>query len=97
MRLSIAGAAIAAGIVWGSAILLVEIVHLLLPNYGATFLALVSSVYPWLHFERAIANLLVNTGMGLLDGAIAGALFAWFYNMMQEQSGKDQVLKGRHI
>jgi hypothetical protein len=97
MRLSITGAAIAAGIVWGSAILLVELIHLLLPAYGGTFLALVTSVFPWLHFGRAIANLLVDTGMGLLDGAIAGALFALFYNMISEQDSKEQTLKGHHI
>ena len=97
MRLSITGAAIAAGIVWGSAILIVELIHLLLPAYGATFLALVTSFYPWLHSEKPIATLLVDTGMGLLDGAIAGALFAWFYNMILEQSRKRQALTGRHI
>lgn len=97
MRLSISGSAIAAGMVWGSAILIVELIHLLSPAYGATFLALVTSVFPWLHSEKPIANLLVGTGMGLLDGAIAGALFAWFYNMILEQSSKEQTLKGRHI
>jgi hypothetical protein len=97
MRLSIAGAAIAAGIVWGAAILLVELIHLLFPAYGATFLALVTSVYPWLHFGRPIANVLVGTGVGLLYGAIAGALFAWFYNMISEQNSNEQTLKRRHI
>lgn len=93
MRLSITGAAIAAGIVWGSAILLVELIHLLLPEYGAAFLAVVTSVYPWLHFERPIANVLVDTGMGLLDGAIAGALFALLYNVISEQNSKMQTHK----
>jgi hypothetical protein len=97
MRLSITGGAIAAGIVWGSAILLVEIIHLVFPAYGATFLALVTSFFPWLHSDKPIVHLLVDTGMGLLDGAIAGALFAWFYNMILEQSSKEHTFKGHHI
>ena len=95
MRISITGAATAAGLVWGSAILLVEIIHLLLPAYGVAFLALITSLYPWIHSGREIANLMVGTGLGLLDGAIAGACFAWLYNAILASSSKESVLSGR--
>jgi len=96
MRLSISGAAIASGLLWGCAILLVQLINLADPAYGANLLALLRSVYPWFHSTQEVTRVLVGTVDGLFDGAIAGALFAWFYNMMLELSSNEHIFKSRH-
>jgi len=82
MRLSIKGMAIAAGLLWGGAILLVGFINLARPAYGVNFLAMMNSVYPWFHSSRTIASVTIGTIDGLIDGAIAGCLFGWLYNGM---------------
>lgn len=80
MRLSLKAMAIAAGLLWGGAILCVGLINLVDPNYGVNFIQVTSSVYPWFHASRTIGNVVIGTVDGLLDGAIAGVIFAWLYN-----------------
>lgn len=80
MRLSLKATAIAAGLLWGGAILLVELINLADPSYGMNFIQMTSSVYPWFHASRNIPNVIIGTIDGLIDGAIAGLLFALIYN-----------------
>ncbi len=80
MRLSLKATALAAGLLWGSAILLVGLVNLADPTYGVSFIQLTSSVYPWFHNSRNIANVFIGTIDGLIDGAVAGLFFALLYN-----------------
>jgi hypothetical protein len=80
LRLSLKATAIAAGLVWGGAILCVGMINLLDPAYGMSFIQLTSSVYPWFHASRTIGNVAVGTVDGLIDGGIAGLIFAWLYN-----------------
>lgn len=80
MRLSLKATAIAAAILWGGAILIVGLINLADPRYGVNFIQLTSSVYPWFHDSRTIANVIIGTIDGLVDGAIAGLLFALLYN-----------------
>lgn len=80
MRLSVKGLALAIGVVWASGIFLVGIVNLVVPSYGAAFLAWASSIYPGFHNSRHFLDVLVGTGYGLVDGGIGGAVFAWLYN-----------------
>lgn len=82
MKLSIKGMAIASGLLWGSAILLVGLVNMARPTYGMTFLSMMSSVYPWFHSSHTLTSVAVGTVDALVDGAIAGGLFAWLYNSM---------------
>lgn len=96
MRLSVRGTAIAAGLLWGCAILFVELINLVNPAYGTNFLALLRSVYPWFHSAQPIASLLIGTVNGLFDGAIAGALFGWLYNIMLEATSNEHIFKRRH-
>jgi hypothetical protein len=79
-RLSMKAMAIAAGLVWGGAILCVGLINLLDPAYGMSFIQLTSSVYPWFHASPTIGNVAVGTVDGLIDGGIAGLIFAWLYN-----------------
>jgi hypothetical protein len=49
MRLSVKAMTIAAGLLWGGAILVAGILHRLDPSYGVSFLEMTSSVYPGYH------------------------------------------------
>lgn len=80
MKLSMKAMAIAAGLLWGGAILCVGIMNLAIPSYGVNFIQMTSSVYPWFHASRTVANVIIGTVDGLIDGAIAGLIFALLYN-----------------
>ncbi len=82
MKLSIVAMAIAAGLLWGGAILCVGLINLADPSYGVNFIQLTSSVYPWFHASRSIANVAIGTVDGLIDGAIAGLIFGLLYNAL---------------
>ena len=80
MRLSLKAMSIAAGLLWGGAILCVGLINLVDANYGTNFIQLTSSVYPWFHASRTIGNVVIGTVDGFIDGAFAGMIFAWLYN-----------------
>ena len=80
LRLSLWATAIAAGLVWGGAILLVGLINLADPSYGMSFIQMTSSVYPWFHASHSVGNVIIGTVDGLIDGAIAGLIFALLYN-----------------
>ena len=81
MRLSLKGMAIAAGLLWGGAILFLGLINFVWPTYGVNFLQAISSVYPWFHASRSFVDIVIGTTDALIDGAIAGLLFAWLYNL----------------
>lgn len=81
MRLSIQGSAVAAGLLGGGALLYVGLANLASPSYGASFLQMISSVYPFFRASRTFGDVLIGTLDGLVDGAVAGALLAWLYNV----------------
>ena len=74
MRLSLKAMAIAAGLLWGGAILCVGLINLVDANYGTNFIQLTSSVYPWFHASRTIGNVVIGTVDGFIDGAFAGMI-----------------------
>jgi hypothetical protein len=88
MRLSIKGLAVAGGLLWGGALLCVGLMNLVSPIYGANFLQMVSSVYPFFHASRTLGDVLIGTVDGLIDGAVAGLLLAWLYNQFSEHRGQ---------
>lgn len=88
MRLSPKALALASGILWGGAILFVGLINLAAPSYGADYLKLMSSVYPGFHASRTFGDVLVGTGYGLVDGAIAGWLLGWLYNFLAARRGQ---------
>ena len=61
-------------------------------SYGLEFLKLTSSVYPGFHASRRLEDVLVGAVYGLCDGAIAGLLLGWLYNLfahpMQAKAGR---------
>ena len=80
MKLSVKGLALAAGIVWALAVLLVGLGNLAFPPYGDAFLELMKSLYPGYRDMTGLGGVLVATIYALVDGAIFGAVFAWVYN-----------------
>jgi hypothetical protein len=81
MRLSPKSLAFACGLLWGGAILFVGLINLASASYGMEFLKVASSIYPGFHASRTFVDALVGTGYGLVDGAIAGFIFGWLYNL----------------
>lgn len=79
-RLSIRVMTIVTGILWGGCMLFVGLVNLGAPSYGGDFLRIMSSVYPGFHDTRTVTEVIVGTVYGLIDGGIAGCLFALLYN-----------------
>lgn len=80
MKLNLKALALAAGILWAAAVLLVGIGNLIWSGYGATFLQCVASIYPGYHASRSLGDLIVGTLYALVDGAVAGVVFGWLYN-----------------
>ena len=80
MRFSVKGLALASGILWGVAMLGMGLANLIWANYGQQFLQTMASVYPGYHASRSVAEVIVGTLYGFVDGLIAGAVFAWLYN-----------------
>lgn len=77
MKYDVRAAAIAAGLLWGGVMLLVGIISMV-NGYGEAFVHAMGSVY--LGYQATPGGVFIGTLWGLIDGAIAGALFAWLYN-----------------
>lgn len=78
--------ALASVILWGLAMLGMSLANLIWGNYGQQFLQTMSSVYPGYYATRSIAEVIVGTLHGAVDGLIAGAVFAWLYNQFAKPS-----------
>ncbi len=86
MSLSIKALAIAGAVFTGGSFLLIGMLNLLFPGYGVGFLELGASIYPGYQGPGGFGSVIVVTFYGLIDGAIAGALFAWLYNFATGRS-----------
>ena len=87
MRLSGKALAVAVALLWSGGVLFVGLINLAVPFYGTMFLQCVSSVYPGFHNSRTFIDVLVGTAYALVDGAVAGLLFGWLYNLLAGRSG----------
>lgn len=91
MRLNITALALAAGLIWGGALLVVASANLIWPEYGRAFLDVVASIYPGYHRGTGIGSVVFGSFYGLADGAIGGAVFAWLYNLLARRQTSGQV------
>ncbi len=80
MKFSVKGLALVSAILWGLAMLVMGLGNLIWSSYGQQFLQVMSSVYPGYHATRSLADVIVGTLYGAVDGLIGGAVFAWVYN-----------------
>ncbi len=81
MKLSWKSLAFAVGVGWGGCVLLLGILNLIWPSYGVAMLDLARSLYPGYADAVGFGGVLVGTLYALVDGAIAGAILAWLYNV----------------
>lgn len=79
MKLSVKGLTAAAAITWGGCFFLVAVANLVWPQYGESWLQLGQSIYPG-YTPGGFGSAIVVGLYALLDGAVAGAVFAWLYN-----------------
>jgi hypothetical protein len=80
MKFNVSALALTSGIFWGAAILCVALANLAWPGYGRAFLDLAASIYPGYRPGAGVGSAVTGTLYGLVDGAGAGAVFAWLYN-----------------
>jgi hypothetical protein len=80
MKLSVWALACGFGVFWALAILVVGVANAVSPDYGQAFLQVIASLYPGYKGTPGIGQAVVAALYGLVDGAIAGAVFAWIYN-----------------
>lgn len=82
MKLHALALGLAAGILWGGAILLTGLANLIWPGYGVAFLEVIGSIYPGFAPGSGVGTVLLGTVYGLADGIIGGVILAWLYNGM---------------
>ena len=85
MTLSLKGLAFAFGVLWGAFVFFVGMGNLLFPGYGAAFLEVPRSIYPGFAGTEGFLGVMVGTLYALLDGAVAGLIFGWVYNLVAGQ------------
>ena len=85
MRFNVMALSITAALFWGAAILLVASANLVWPSYGVAFLEFLSSIYSGYDPAPTLGSVIIVTLYGLVDGAIAGAIFGWLYNVLSRK------------
>ncbi len=85
MRLNVTALTLASGVIWSAAILVVALANQIWPGYGRALLDLVASVYPGYHPGSGAGSVVTGTLYALVDGAVAGALLGWLYNLLARQ------------
>ena len=88
MRMDVKAFAIAAGLFWAIAVLIIGSANLVWPTYGRAFLELLASMYPGYSPGAGIGSVLLATAYGVADGIGSGALIAWIYNLVAQRSAK---------
>jgi hypothetical protein len=82
VKLSFAAIVIAAAVLKAAAFLFVSLMNFIMPPYGGTFLALMTSLYPGYDPTAGPISIIVGTLYALVAGAAAGAVFGWTYNVV---------------
>ncbi len=76
---SVKSVTLTSAILWGACMLIVGLINLADASYGAEFLRMMSSIYPGADTTRTLGRVLLGTLYGIIDGAVAGYLFAILY------------------
>ena len=82
MKLNIKAFMLTSCILWTACVLIVGIGNLIWSGYGSVFLQLVASIYPGYDASPTIGSVIVGALYAVVDGAIAGLVFAWLYNLV---------------
>jgi hypothetical protein len=81
--LSIKGLVLTGAIMWGGAIAGIALLNWEFPSYAVGFLSVVDSIYPGYHAGQGFWSIVIGTLYATVDGAVAGAIFGWFYNWLR--------------
>ena len=87
MKLSAKPLALTLGLLWGGAMLILGILNMTIPPYGADILVVMGSVYPGIYGAGTMSEALLGAAYGAIDGALGGLLIAWLYNFVVERLG----------
>ncbi len=80
--LSVKHFALTCGLVWGGGLCAISLIQLISPSYGVAFLSVMESVYPGYQGMEGVIGAVVIFLYGLVDGVVAGGIFAWLYNKL---------------
>ena len=84
MKMNVTAFALAAGLFWGAAILIMSSANLVWPTYGRAFLEVVASMYPGFRPGAGVSSVVIATIYALVDGVASGAVFAWLHNVIAQ-------------
>jgi hypothetical protein len=87
MKLSAKSLALTLGLLWGGAMLILGVLNMVIPPYGADILIVMGSVYPGIYGAGTLSEALLGAAYGAIDGALGGVLIAWLYNLVVERLG----------
>ena len=93
MKFNIKALAVACGILWGAAILVVAVINLICPEYGQRFLEMLASCYPGYHATQSLVQVVIVTMYAIADGLIGGAVFGWLYNRLERATWLGRVVQ----
>ena len=81
MKLDVKTVAVVLALAWGILGMFVTgLANLIWPGYGQVFLDVMASLYPGYTATASFGQVIIGALYGILDGAVAGAVFAWLYN-----------------
>jgi hypothetical protein len=81
MSFSLKALALTAAVLWGGCFLWISLANLIWPSYGGLWLDLGASTYLGYHGPSGFGSMFVVTLYGLVNSAMAGAIFSWLYNV----------------
>lgn len=82
MKLNLKALSVALAILWAGAVFIVGLANLIWPTYGQAFLKMLASIYPGYHAAGTFGDMIAGSLYALVDGAIAGLIFGWLYNLI---------------
>lgn len=83
MKINAKALALALGIMWGGGVFIVAAVNLFWPNYGASLLELLASIYPGYKETSTLTSVITATLYSAVDAALFGLVLGWRYNLVQ--------------
>jgi len=85
MKLNLKALTIAFAILWAGVVFIVGAVNLIWPGYGKAFLLMLASIYPGYKASGLFGDMIAGSLYALVDGAIAGLILGWLYNLFARQ------------
>jgi len=87
-KLSVKALAVTSALLWSAALFMVGTINLFRPDYGKSFLGLMSSVYPLYDGAASLKSIFMLVLHGMFDGALCGIAFALLYNLLLSPAKK---------